>query len=146
MQRITISIDDDLLETIDRLSQRRGYGSRSETLRDIIRDAVTRDQSSGNGHLPCFATLSYIYEPETRELAKRLTGVQHDHHALSVSTLHIHVDDRDCLEIAVLRGTVQAVKTFADSVIAQRGVRHGNLHIMPAAARATRKRAVHRHG
>ena len=145
MQRITISIDDDLLEMIDALSQRRGYGNRSETLRDIVREAVTRDQSSGNSHGPCLATLSYIYEPETRDLAKRLTSVQHHHYDLSVSTLHVHVDNRDCLEIAVLKGTVQAVKEFADGVISQRGVRHGNLHIMPAGVAAIKKHSAHRH-
>jgi CopG family nickel-responsive transcriptional regulator len=147
MQRITISIDDDLLETIDGLSARRGYTSRSEALRDIVREAITREQSVGAGQTPCLATLTYIYEHETRDLARRLTTAQHDHHDLSVSTLHVHIDERDCLEVAILRGAVQEVRTFANEVITQRGVRLGNLHVMPLAEEpgAGSKRHEHPH-
>jgi CopG family nickel-responsive transcriptional regulator len=137
MQRITITIDDDLLETIDRLSDQRGYTSRSEALRDIVRDAIKGEQSVADGDTPCFATLSYLYEHETRDLARRLTIAQHHHHGLSVSTLHIHVNDRDCLEVAVLKGTVRDVQAFADSVVTQRGVRFGDLHVMPVEEGAT---------
>ncbi len=146
MQRITISIDDDLLEMVDTLSERRGYTSRSEALRDIVRESLTREQAAGAAKTSCFATLSYVYEHETRELARRLTSAQHHHHDLSVSTLHIHIDERDCLEVAVLRGTVQAVRSFADEVITQRGVRLGNLHIMPISTAADDPLHGHRHG
>jgi CopG family transcriptional regulator, nickel-responsive regulator len=132
MQRITISIDDDLLDTIDALARRRGYASRSEALRDIVREAITREPSAG-GTEPCIATLSYIYEHETRELARRLTTAQHHHHDLSVATLHVHVSERDCLEVAVLKGDVEAVRHFADEVTTQRGVRLSNLYVMPTA-------------
>ena len=144
MQRITITIDDDLLETVDKLSERRGYTSRSEALRDIVREAVTQEQSVGAGKAPCFATLSYIYEHETRDLARRLTSAQHHHHDLSVSTLHVHVNDVDCLEVAVLKGTVQEVRSFAEGVISQRGVRLGSLHVMPMTQRPDE--TAHRHG
>lgn len=143
MQRISISIDDDLLETIDRLSERRGYTSRSEALRDIVREAVTREQAAGAGETPCFATLSYVYEHETRDLAKRLTTAQHHHHDLSVATLHVHVNERDCLEVTVLKGSVQDVRLFADGVTTQRGVRLGSLNIMPTGDAANGH--AHRH-
>lgn len=145
MQRITISIDDDLLKTIDRLSEQRGYTSRSEALRDIVREAITREQVAGAGDAPCYAALSYVYEHETRDLARRLTTVQHHHHDLSVSTLHVHVGSRDCLEVAVLKGTVGEVKAFADGVISQRGVRHGNLHIVTADAHGDDAGHTHPH-
>lgn len=132
MQRITITIDDDLLEIIDRLGERRGYASRSEALRDLVREAATREQAAINDAMTCYATLSYVYEHGTRDLSRRLTTVQHDHHDLSISTLHIHVDGNDCLEVSVLKGSVGEVKSFADSVVTQRGVRFGNLHIIPS--------------
>ncbi len=130
MQRITITIDDDLLDAIDAMSARRGYASRSEALRDIVREVVTGETAQA-GTTACIATLSYLFEHETRELARRLTAAQHDHHDLSVSTLHVHVGTADCLEVAVLKGSVDEVRRFADSVTTQRGVRMGNLHIMP---------------
>ena len=131
MQRISITIDDDLLEAIDALGARRGYASRSEALRDIVREAMTREQSAGPAETPCFATLSYVYEHETRDLARRLTSAQHHHHDLSVATMHVHVGEHDCLEAVVLKGSVEEVRAFADSVITQRGVRHGALHVFP---------------
>ena len=132
MQRISISIDDDLLATIDSLSERRGYASRSEALRDIVREAVMREKQAGSGETPCFATLSYVYEHETRDLARRLTNVQHHRHDLSVATLHVHVSERDCLEVVVLKGEVKDVQSFADGITTQRGVRLGSLHVIPA--------------
>jgi CopG family nickel-responsive transcriptional regulator len=132
MQRITITIDDDLLETIDKISTQRGYASRSETLRDLVRDAVTRAQPTIDGEAKCYAALTYVYEHETRDLSRRLTTAQHDHHDLSVSTLHVHIDGHDCLEVSVLKGSADEIQSFADSVITQRGVRFGNLHLIPS--------------
>lgn len=132
MQRITITIDDDLLETIDKISEQRGYASRSETLRDLVRDAVTRAQPTIDGEAKCYAALTYVYEHETRDLSRRLTTTQHTHHDLSVSTLHVHINEHDCLEVSVLKGRADEIQTFADSVITQRGVRFGNLHLIPS--------------
>lgn len=145
MQRITVTIDDDLLEVIDRISEQRGYASRSEALRDLVRDATTRELASADGRTQCYATLTYVYEHETRDLSRRLTSSQHHHHDLSVSTLHVHVDNQDCLEVAVLKGSVAEVKSFADSVVTQRGVRFGNLHIIPSEPAAHGSEASHGH-
>jgi CopG family nickel-responsive transcriptional regulator len=131
VQRITITIDDDLLAVVDDLAHRRGYGSRSEAIRDLIREASAHEQTSGSGETPCIATLTYVYEHETRDLARRLTTAQHHHHDLSVSTLHVHMDHEDCLEVSVLKGTVAEVRAFADAVTTQRGVRFGKLHVIP---------------
>lgn len=131
MQRISITIDDDLLASIDALSERRGYTSRSEAVRDIMRERLAQENVAQSGEAPCVAALSYVYEHETRELSKRLTAAQHHHHDLSVSTLHVHLSNADCLEVTVLKGTAAEVRAFADIVISQRGVRHGYLKIIP---------------
>lgn len=144
MQRITISIDDALLEAIDRLSARRGYASRSEAIRDIVREMQAREEAEGDRNAPCVAALSYVYEHETRDLARRLTSAQHDHHHLSVATLHVHLDHEECLEVAVLKGTVGQVRALGDSLITQRGVRLGHLHVVPVAATPP-KRNGHNH-
>ncbi|MGY6027418.1 nickel-responsive transcriptional regulator NikR [Phytobacter sp. AG2a] len=126
MQRVTITLDDDLLATLDNLSQRRGYNNRSEALRDILRDALS-EEATVNPQTHGYAVLSYVYEHEKRDLASRLVATQHHHHDLSVATLHVHINHDDCLEIAVLKGNMGEVQHFADDVIAQRGVRHGHL-------------------
>ena len=131
MQRITITIDEDLLGTIDAVMQRRGYASRSEAVRDMVREAASREKALTD-ETPCVAVLGYVYDHETRALAQRLTRTFHDHHDLSVAGMHVHLDHETCLEVSVLRGSASAVRGLADSLTAQRGVRHANLHVVPA--------------
>jgi CopG family nickel-responsive transcriptional regulator len=140
MQRITISVDEELLGIVDALCTRRGYASRSEAIRDILRETQAREAAAGDGDAPCVAALSYVYEHETRDLARRLTSAQHHHHDLSVATMHVHLDEEECLEVAVLKGTVSEVRAFGDSLVTQRGVRLGHLHVVPVAG------GHHRHG
>lgn len=131
MQRITITIEDDLLETVDAAMQRHGYASRSEAIRDLIRAAATEDAATAES-TPCVAVLDYVYDHATRELAQRLTQTLHDHHDLSIAGLHVHLDHDTCLEVSVLRGPAGAVRSLADVLTAQRGVRHARLHLVPA--------------
>jgi CopG family nickel-responsive transcriptional regulator len=130
MERITITIDDDLLATVDALVTRRGYTSRSEAIRELMRDAAKRDFNAA-GRAPCVATLTYVYDHNTRELSQRLVAAQHDHHDLGIATTHVHFDHESCLEVAILRGPIDEVQHLADQLTAQRGVRHAALHIVP---------------
>lgn len=130
MQRITITIDDDLLATLDRLSDKRGYQSRSEALRDIVRQSLA-EEAATEADQHGYAVLSYVYEHETRELSSRLVAAQHQHHDLSVSTLHVHVSHDDCLEVAILKGNLRDIQHYADEIISQRGVHHGHLQCIP---------------
>lgn len=134
MQRITITIDDELLAAIDARASRRGYQNRSEAIRDLVREAVARDAEDGGTETPCIATLGYVYDHHRRGLAQRITEDQHDHHDLTVAALHVHLDATACLEVAVLRGPRRAVQSLADGIVSQTGVRHGHLHVVPAAA------------
>jgi len=136
MQRVTMTIDATQLATLDAYASARGYSSRSEAMRDILREVEAR-QIAKEAEGSCFATLTYVYEHETRELARRLTAAQHDHHDLSVAALHVHVDQDDCLEVVVLKGAPAEVRAFADAVTTQRGVRAGNLHVIAPARRAS---------
>lgn len=130
MQRITITIDDELLAVVDALKQRRGYESRSEAVRDIVRAAANREQAqAANAH--CVAVLSYVFDYETRDLAQRLTRLQLDHHDLVAANMRLPLDHTSALEIAALRGPALAVESLADEIGTQRGVRHAELHIVP---------------
>ena len=113
MQRVTLTLDDDLLAALDALSARRGYHNRSEAVRDILRDALNQDPPSPESRRG-YAVLSYVYEHEKRELASRLVATQHHHHDLSVATLHVHISHDDCLEIAVLKGDME-LSLFANN-------------------------------
>jgi CopG family transcriptional regulator, nickel-responsive regulator len=131
MQRITITLDDDLVADIDRIIEARGYQNRSEAIRDLARAGLAQAavEAGGAGH--CVAALAYVYNHEARELPKRLTRDFHDHHDLTQATLHVHLDEHDCIEVAVLKGHSADVQAFANRVIAERGVRHGHLFFVP---------------
>jgi len=132
MQRVTITIDDDLLAEIDAFMAGRGYANRSEAIRDLARSGLSQSSLEVVQDRNCFATLSYVYDHAARELPKRLTQDFHAHHGLAQATLHVHLDHDSCLEVTVLKGRSAEVKAFADHVIAERGVRHGHITYMPA--------------
>ena len=141
MERITITIDDDLLQAVDALMVRRGYTSRSEAFRDIVRDMVDR-QEANDPRVPCIATLSYVYDHAVRGLASRLTHAHHDHHDMAVASMHVHLNHESCLEVSILRGKTSVVTAFADALATQRGVRHAHLQVVPV--RVSHQR--HKHG
>lgn len=142
MERVTISLDDDLLEQFDGHIGRKGYGNRSEAIRDLLRERLEADRLATDANAHVVGCLSYVFNHEQRDLSGRLTRAQHDHHDLVVSTLHVHLDHENCLEVAVLDGHAEDVRAFADATIAETGVRHGSLHLVPA----ERVRGAHRHG
>jgi len=146
MQRVTITIGDDLVAEIDAFMTGRGYANRSEAIRDLARSGLSQSSLEvARGH-DCVATLSYVYDHEERELPKRLTRDFHAHHDLAQATLHVHLDHDSCLEVTVLKGRSTDVKAFADHVIAERGVRHGHIAYMPADAGGHSHDHDHRHG
>lgn len=144
MRRITISVDDSLAVQFDALIARHGYENRSEAFRDLVRGRLAQENKTAPLASHCIASLSYVYNHHERELASRLAALYHDHHDLCVSSMRVYMDHDDCLETIALRGPYKQVTTFADSVIAQSGVRHGNIHIIQVVvARPTP--AQHRH-
>jgi CopG family nickel-responsive transcriptional regulator len=134
MQRLTITIDDDLVAEVDDFIGQRGYANRSEAFRDLLRGGLEQSGDATAGNRPCIATLSYVYDHAARELPKRLTKDFHEHHDLAQATLHVHIDHDSCLEVTVLKGRGAEVKAFADQIIAERGVRHGHVVMMPIEA------------
>jgi CopG family nickel-responsive transcriptional regulator len=142
MQRITVTIDDELLAAIDKAIAGRGYQNRSEAIRDLVRAGMAELEERAPVDHEGVAALLYVYDHEGRELAKRLTRASHDHHDLSLATMHVHLDHESCLEVAVLRGAMNEIRHFAERVIAERGVRHGKLVAVPVEVET----ASHSHG
>jgi CopG family nickel-responsive transcriptional regulator len=131
MQRITITVDDELVAAIDRIIAAGGYQNRSEAIRDLARAGITQLQEQSDNPQSGVAALVYVYDHQERALARRLTGSFHEHHDLSVATMHVHLDHDSCMEIAVLRGAMRDVRQFARHVVSERGVRHGRLVTVP---------------
>ena len=131
MRRITISVDDSLAQTFERLVKEKGYQNRSEAFRDLLRGALGEVRLQQGGAKHCVGALSYVYNHHERQFARRLTSMQHEHHDVTVSTMHAHLDHDNCIETVILRGPTPAVVKFAEAVMAQSGVRHGSFYPIP---------------
>ena len=142
MQRTTITLDDDLDARLDEYMAERGYANRSEAIRDLVRGGLEKEVLTGSPDEPCIGAAVYVYDHEARDLARRITGIGHEHHDLSLATLHVHLDHDSCLEVSVLRGKSGDVRHFADHIIAERGVRYGRLVLVPVQLSTT----AHTHG
>jgi len=131
MERFTISLDETLAQSFDSLIRERGYANRSEAVRDMIRRELETRRIAKEEAPHCVASLSYVYNHHERRLAERLTDLQHHAHDVVVSSMHVHLDHDNCLETLFLRGHTEEVRAFAEKLIAERGVRHGTLNLIP---------------
>lgn len=131
LARVGVAIDADLLEKFDEQIGRRGYANRSEAVRDLIRDSLIRENVS-TPDAEVVGTLTLVYDHHVRQLADRLNEFQHDHHKEIISTLHVHLDHHNCLEVIVLRGQCANVQRIADGLISLKGISHGQLALSAA--------------
>lgn len=128
LTRFGVSIPDSLLADFDRLIARKGYQNRSEAIRDLIRDSlVTEEWKEGKKEM--VGAISLIYSHHTRELSRILTKLQHDHYRTILSTLHIHMDEHNCLEVLVVKGKGEEIQKIGDRLIGTKGVKHGRLSL-----------------
>jgi CopG family nickel-responsive transcriptional regulator len=130
MERFTISLDEELARAFDVLIEQRGYRNRSEAVRDLLRSHLEQSRQKTDESRYCVANLSYVYNHHERDLAERLTELQHQHHDLTVATMHAHLDHENCLESVMLKGPTAQVRAFSNSLAAERGVRHGRLNLV----------------
>jgi len=143
MERFTISLDETLANGFDQLIRARGYTSRSEAVRDLIRKEIESDRLSQDEAPHCVATLSYVYNHHERRLAERLTTSQHHAHDMVVTSTHVHLDHDQCLETLFLKGATHLVRAFAEQTCAERGVRHGALNLIPVELNEAEHQHVH---
>ena len=130
MDRFTISLDDDLAAAFDELIKQHGYTSRSEAVRDLLREHLQKREESDSADGYCVANLSYVYDHHERELAERLASMQHAHLDLILAAMQSPLDHEQRLESVLLKGSVKAVRQFAQEITAERGVRHGQVNIV----------------
>ena len=125
VSRISISIEQELLESLDELVASRRYANRSEAVRDLIRARLVEQQWKGNRAV--IGTITLLYDHHVPNLPHKLTHLQHDSKARVISTMHVHLDHSNCLEVIVVRGRSRDVAALAHELISARGVRHGEL-------------------
>lgn len=125
--RFGVSIPATLIKKFDLLIRRKNYSNRSEAIRDLIRKELVEEEIEENGD--AVGVLHILYNHHRRELSEKLTDIQHKHHNLILSAMHIHLDHDNCIEVIIMQGESQKLKSLADLLIAAKGVKHGKLNL-----------------
>lgn len=123
--RTGISLEQDLLERFDQVIKQKGYGSRSEALRDLVRDHFVEEEVATNRIV--VGTITLVYDHHQPKLSEQLVSAQHDYKGQVLATTHVHLDHHNCLEVIILKGHGTDVKKFSDQLLSLKGVKHGKL-------------------
>ena len=125
--RTGVSLERELLEQFDESIARRGYGNRSEAIRDLIRDRLISEHADKNQGI--VGTLTIIYDHHRPNLTEKLVEAQHRAGSSVLAATHVHLDHHHCLEVVIMKGRASVVRGLADRIISLRGVNHGQLVI-----------------
>lgn len=126
--RFGVSLDSDLLDKFDALCEERCYQTRSEAIRDLIRNTLVEEEWKDEAR-EIAGTLTLVYDHHKSDLSQKLVEIQHDHHHVIITTLHVHLDHDNCLEVLVLKGSGNEVRTLAQKLASTKGVKHGKLSL-----------------
>jgi len=125
LTRFGVSIEDVLLKKFDGLIKQKGYSNRSEAIRDLIRKNLVEKEWEEKGEVA--GGIAIVYDHEKRELVNKIIDIQHDSHDIIISSQHVHLDERNCLEVVIVKGGVKDVEKLADTLCSLKGVRHCTL-------------------
>jgi CopG family transcriptional regulator, nickel-responsive regulator len=129
VERIGVSLEKELLSAFDKLIGKQGYQSRSEAIRDLIRQQLSAEQI-GNPQAQAVAAVCIVYDHHATRLAEKLIDLQHSHILQVISSLHVHLDEDDCLEVIVLRGRVGQINKMGESILSMKGVKLGRVNLV----------------
>lgn len=124
--RFGVSMEEDLLQRFDSLIDDRGYSSRSEAIRDLVRQELVKEEWS-EPNTDVVGTVNLVYEHHVHDLSDKLAELQHQYHDLIICNTHVHMDAHNCLEVIIVRGPNRRVRTVANTLISTKGVKHGQL-------------------
>ncbi len=124
IERFSVSMSRDLLEKFDAFIKRRGYVSRSEAIRTLVRDALIEDSIETDPDAEVFGTLTMIYDHEVRGITEKITHIQHGYLGEIRSAVHVHVDRKNCLEVVIFQGRAKKLRKLVDELSALRGVKN----------------------
>jgi len=130
VERIGISLDSKLLLMFDKLIAKQGYQNRSEAIRDLIRQQLSTERLS-NPKTKAIAAVFLVYDHHLTKLMQELTELQHSHLLQTISSMHIHLDKHNCLEVIVLRGCVNEINKMAENILSLKGVKLGRVNLVP---------------
>ncbi len=136
--RFGVSIEQDLLENFDRLTGERGYATRSEALRDLIRESLVEQKIQVETTTHVLGSLTLVYDHHASNLVQEMGEIQHKFHSLVLSVMHLHVSHDDCMEVIALRGKVGEIVKLSNGLLSLKGIKHGKLFLTLPSSTITR--------
>jgi CopG family nickel-responsive transcriptional regulator len=133
VERIGVSLETKLLSAFDKLIAKQGYQSRSEAIRDLIRRQLS-EQRLSNPDARAVAAVCIVYDHHATRMAEKLIDLQHSHILQVISSLHVHLDEHDCLEVIVLRGQVKQINKVGENILSMKGVKLGRINLVATEA------------
>ncbi|WP_297534331.1 nickel-responsive transcriptional regulator NikR [Thermococcus sp.] len=124
--RFGVSVPEELLEKFDRIIEEKGYVNRSEAIRDLMRDFIIRNEWE-MGDTEVAGTITMLYNHDEADVVKELLDLQHEYLEEIVSSIHVHMDEHNCLEVVIVKGKASRIKEIADRLLSLKGVKHGKL-------------------
>ena len=128
VSRFSISLPPSLLKQLDEMSGEKGYDNRSQAIADMIRNHLVEHRLKFRNE-DIVGTITLVYDHHKPHLQATLTDIQHDHHDVILSTVHVHLDHHNCLEVLLVKGKAAVIKEIADELISSKGVKHGKLTV-----------------
>ena len=124
--RFGVSMSPTLFEKFNNIIREKGYANRSEAIRDLIRDLIVQEEWK-ESEREAIASLTIVYNHAVRGVNDKLTDLQHHYHDNIISSMHVHLDEHNCMEVLVIKGKTKQIKKISDILISSRGVKHGKL-------------------
>lgn len=131
IERVGVSLDKKLLDEFDRLIGKQGYANRSEAIRDLIRESLSREKL-GEPSSSAVAGVFLVYDHHAAKLSDKLLELQHNHLLHVIASTHVHLDHNNCLEVIILKGKVKDIETLANNIAALKGVKLSRVNLMAA--------------
>jgi CopG family nickel-responsive transcriptional regulator len=128
LERFGVSMEKELLSKFDRLNREKGYANRSEAIRDLVRNLMV-EENARLGSKEVIGTVTIVYSHDIHDLTDTLNHIQHNYHDQIISTVHVHLDEHNCMEVLIVKGKAGNVKEIADRLTTVKGVKHGKLTI-----------------
>jgi CopG family nickel-responsive transcriptional regulator len=128
VDRFSVSLSRALLNDLDKMVREKGWANRSQAIADLVRAGLVEHHQQEEDR-EIAGTITLVYDHHKPQLQATLTDIQHDHHEVIISTLHVHLDHHNCLEVLVVKGKAGVIRRIGDELIAAKGVKHGKLTI-----------------
>jgi CopG family nickel-responsive transcriptional regulator len=125
VKRFGVSLEEDLLKKLDRIVKEERFPNRSRALRYLINQHKTNIGISDDEKVT--GAIVLVYDHRIMRLHSEIASLQHEYNCMALSSQHIHLDEKNCIETIAVKGTANKVVKLSNKLLALKGIRHGNL-------------------